>query len=205
MNFETQVKMALAQQGKTLLRAQVDKSYAEHRPAMVVSQHTLRWAAAAFLAFALAAFWFVRIPGKLPPDQLFSQNFRALEPSAFRGSVYANPVWERALADYDQKKYKSAVELFKKALQDTSFKGKDAAYLYLGLSFLADREPAAASNAFQQVGENSLLHPDAQWYEALAALAANDPSRAKVLLTVIAKDDSHHQQKRADKMLKRLK
>lgn len=205
MNFENQVKMALAQEGKALLRSQVDKAYAAYRPAVATNQHLFRWAAAAFLAFALAALWFVQTPATgNRTAQLFSENFDPYGTPTFRGAVLVNPTWAKALSEYDQKNYKLAASLFEETLKDLTFKEKDAAYLCLGVSLLADQQPAAAAGAFQKVGNASLLYPDAQWYEALAALANNNTSHAKVLLTAIAQDSSHHQQKKAQKMLTRL-
>lgn len=204
MDFENQVKMALAQEGKALLRSQVDKSYAAYRPA-AAKQRAFIWAAAAFLAFALAAVWFMQTPGMgNAPNHLFSEHFTPVNVYTFRGEVVVNPNWAKALAQYDQKNYKLATALLKETLQDPTFKEKDAAYLCLGVSLLADQLPADAAAAFQKVGHASLLYPDAQWYEALAALANNAPSQAKVLLTAIAKDSSHHQQKKALQMLTRL-
>lgn len=204
MDFENQVKMALAQEGKALLRSQVNKSYAAYRPA-AAKQRAFIWAAAAFLAFALAAVWFMQTPSMgTSPNHLFSEHFTPFNISTFRDGVVLNPNWAKALTEYDQKNYKLATTLLQKTLNDPTFKEKDAAYLCLGVSLLADQLPADAAAAFQKVGTASLLYPDAKWYEALAALANNAPSQAKVLLTAIAKDSSHHQQKMAQKMLTRL-
>lgn len=205
MDFENQVKLALAQQGKDLLRSQVDKAYAAYRPAQRVNM-IRQWAAAAAIALlVVAAGWWIQTAVSHRPEYLFSQYFDPTVSTQAREGIIGNRSWEKALSDYDQKKYKVAVESFRATLADRQFPRKDAANLYLGLSLLADRRPAEAREAFMMVREESILKADAQWFAALSALAEKNIPLAQTLLTAIAEDNTHHQQDKAALILTRLR
>lgn len=204
MDFENQVKLALAQQGKDLLRSQVDKAYAAYRPAQRVKMIQL-WAAAAAIALVVVAGWWMQDTISHSPGYLFSQNFDPAISTDARDTTTGNRTWEKALSEYDQKNYKMAVESFRATLADRQFPRKDAANLYLGLSLLADRRPVEAREAFMMVREESILKADAQWFAALSALAEKNTPLAKVLLTAIAEDNTHHQQGKAALILTRLR
>lgn len=203
-DFELQVKMALAKQGKAALRNQVDQAYAKYL-FREKKQRFYALAVAAMLVIALAAvgFWGGTSTASTP-QQLAWAYYASPSPSDMRDAKITHELWQKAVLAYDHKSYAEAVELLKKVLADPQFEDTDFAHLYLGLSLMSDKRPQEAAKAFGNVRKSSMLYPDAHWYKALAILASNDATQARLVLGIIAKDDSHHQQKKAADILEKL-
>lgn len=202
-DFELQVKMALAKQGKAALRNQVDQTYAKYL-FREKKQRFYALAVAAMLIVALAAVGFWGGSPASNPQQLAWEYYASPALTEMRDAKITHEFWQKAVLAYDHKSYAEAAKLLKKVLDDPQFAETDFAYLYLGLSQMSDNHPQEAAKAFAKVRKSSLLYPDAQWYQALAILASDDAKQAHLVLGTIAQDDSHHQQQQAAQILEKL-
>jgi TolA-binding protein len=202
-DFELQVKMALAKQGKATLRNQVDQAYVKYL-FREKKQRFYALAAAAMLIVALAAVGFWGGTQASNPQQLAWDYYASPTFTDMRDAKTTHVLWQKAVLAYDHKSYAEAAELLKKVLGDPQFTETDFAYLYLGLSQMSDNRPQEAAKSFANVRKSSMLYPDAQWYQALAILASDDSKQAHLVLGAIAQDDSHHQQRHAAEILEKL-
>ncbi|MCB0544655.1 MAG: hypothetical protein KDC61_14265 [Saprospiraceae bacterium] len=164
----------------------------------------------AYLAAAIFVLFVVALPlwladGSTHPeaestDEMFAANF-SIPPAPEARDDDATP-WRTA---YGKGDYPGAIQNLEVLLADPAFKGRSEANHYLGVSYLAIGKPAKALNALTKVSPDSYDWESAQWYSALSLIKLGRTEDATSLLSEIAGQASHPQQKQAKKMLETLK
>jgi tetratricopeptide (TPR) repeat protein len=204
--FDSNLKIALAQHGKAMLRNDADqmyKAYKKQQKARRVRMVYTLSAAAVFCLLAVSVLFF-QSGTSHSPEQLYADYYAA--PAASMTRKDGDPeAWQNALIAYNKKEYSHSIELLQSVLSDPAFKQQDAARYYQGQAYLGLKQLPAAIEAFQKVQKNSLLYPDAQWFMALAYLAHQQKEKSAAILNNIAADDTHHKQKQARQLLQELR
>lgn len=159
--------------------------------------------AAAVIVLAIAAV-FVITPGEKTNQELFAINFSPYQNIlTVRDGTGAHESLGYAMKLYDEKKFAEAIPYFQKFLDENN--GNEDALYYLGISWLAERNPAQAIATFKQLGkQNNVYRDQAAWYLALANLLQGNERAAKELLTDISRDENHDLKEKADDLLNAL-
>lgn len=209
-NLEQHLKAAMAEQGKKLLLQEVNAAYANYAQAEAQGRSRMRIMYGLSAAAAIALILFAIGPfsqssaNSSGSAQLFAAHYVFPSGPALRAGQVPSSVWEQALNAYNNKNFDVAVSLFEQGLRQGSIDQRDAAYYYLGHAYLSQEQVAAALDAFEKVGQKSLLYPDARWFKALAYLSVNRVEEGVTTLRAIATDDTHHNQAKAQVLLKQL-
>lgn len=142
---------------------------------------------------------------KMSPEELYQSYFEVYPNVAapiVRSESPKNSL-EQAMAIYEQKDYKGAIDKLQKIKVET--KDKEAVGFYLAMAYLANGNTNQAIEKFQKLQQQSLATYQDQttWYLALAFLSNKELEKSKTQLIKLSKKDSFYKNK-ATKLLKSL-
>jgi len=161
-------------------------------------------ALAAAIALLAIAFLYLTTPSQKTNHELFTAYFAPYENVlAVRDGSESNESLGYAMKLYDEREYREAIPYFQQVL-DENKENADALY-YLGISYLAEKNPTQAIAAFEQlVRQNNIYSDQASWYLALANLLEGNEPAAKELLENISRDENHDLKDKAEDLLEAL-
>ena len=136
-------------------------------------------------------------------EELYSEYFTMPDPSGVREGG-GDQQWVDAVQAFQQRDYPSAIEKLQMVMMDSSFVLKSEAWLYLGISHMAENHPREALEALSQVSDTSEHIDLARWYEGLTYLYLGDLNAARMNFLAIASDSLHEKQLAAEELLAKL-
>ena len=147
--------------------------------------------------------WLINSPEAVSNELLFTSNFEMPEPSVSRGDA-GESAWESANYFYAREEFEKAMEQFQLALNDTSFKRKSEAYLYIGSIYFKQGEYDASLKAYNNIGENSVEFYRGLYQKAFPLVMNQEDEKAKKYLAIVIEDGPPDYAKKADELLKSM-
>jgi hypothetical protein len=167
----------------------------------MVSINRTYWIGAAAAVTLIAVFFIWKALSVSPGEQLFAEYYEPY-PNVLQSAVRGdNDISELAdaLQSYEEKDYKAAIEKLE-AVEVKDF----GVFFYLGSSYLAIKDGKKAVSNFEKcLQPQNRLSAQAEWYQALGYLVANDlGSSVQVLKSITSKQNSYSA--RAEEILTKL-
>lgn len=172
--------------------------YTSNARKMTARRRFLYAAAAVFLLLVAALLFFP--PSKLTTEEIYASNFS--EKSLSRASRDINK--EPWLADYERGDFSKVIKDLNDSLANSSFEKRTAAYLYIGVSKLAQGHPAEALTSLEQISRSSYDYEEAQWFRAMALLNMGKKKEAKTIIDDIVQQSGHLYHEQAEKVQQEL-
>lgn len=200
-------QLALRKTVRKEVRAKAAAALAAHQKRKPTLSVVPRYLIAAGIASILAlGAWYFTPATAASANELFADNFTMPTAPALRSaSTPQDSSWQVVLRLYRGEDFMALEPPITLLLQDSSFQRKDQARFLLGASYLAEENAKAAISLLQEVTSNSSLHQDAEWYLALAFLAAENTEAAQDQLAIIVADPRHYKYAEALAMLEALR
>lgn len=197
-------RAAIREAVKDQLKEEVSGYLAEQQQNRLTLRRMAYGVAAAMLILLLSIpFW--SSLQTADPAALYAEAFTLPHAPSLRDNTSeANRSWQNALQAYQACQYDKAIAQFSDCLAQNDFAFIGDAYFYRGISHLQLRQSQAAIEDFQSVPSVHLLYYEAQWYQALSYLQAEQIREAKELLSTIAADPNHYAQTQAADLLTKV-
>lgn len=176
-------------------------------PSPAISKTTPSWwwwlLGAIAIGLLLLLLWLSRVPAETPAG-IYADFFEPFAVSIIQRDPSENALFDELKMAYDSRDYSAFINRFS-PLQ-TGYTHHPELLLALGISYLATGQPAEAGRVLEGLenGNYGAYRDQARWYRALAAVSANQPSEAKVMLDRLATDPLADHHKEAKRLLKRL-
>ena len=152
-------------------------------------------------------------------EALYAQNlyYTPTALTSVRGDAL-DQTWEAARKAYEEQNFKESILLLEQMVADSSFASPSKAYLFMGVSYLKEREQQAsdmqnerldpltekALAAFGQISTTSEFRDDIPWYKAMAYLQAGKATEAIPFLQSIDEKNRGKHLVKARELLKIL-
>jgi hypothetical protein len=213
-------RQALHVAGRAQLKARLDQRFQgselpqgqpedrPSRPTRALWQRPWLYVAA---AAAIALLWLIRSPGDQPAldgPQLYAMYQELPGSSATRGAK--GDTLAQRWVSIDQAlqggEFAAAIDQLSRWLADSSLAAGygNRIRLYLGVAQLEGGQPMEAQQTLATVEAGSLYAEEAQWYQVLAWLRADQASQALPLLQAISQNQGHYRQRQAEQILDQL-
>lgn len=162
------------------------------------------WMAAASVIVVVVSSIFIFNQGPTPEEvyQAYFETYDNVMSATTRGEVDATTSFEQAMQVYDQGNYALAIKMFNEL---PGVEKDSGVYLYLGNSYLVEKQPEKAIETFKKALKNpGNFENQLQWYLAMGYLQAGNVEKAVETFTVV-KNSDYSKNKEAGEILKKIR
>ena len=160
------------------------------------------WMAAASVIVVVVSsiFIFNQAPTTNEIYQAYFETYDNVMSATTRGESGSTTSFEEAMLVYDQGNYSLAIEMFNEL---PGVEKDSGVYLYLGNSYLVEKQPEKAIETFEKALENpGNFENQLQWYLAMGYLQAGNVEKAIEIFTIIKNSDYSKNKEAAEILVK---